>query len=146
MKTYHTNIERITVTGLLYIRHEQKRPRAIDLADQIRIFERKSKRILSEFQEILNILEFFPDSWFFDQWDKILFILKFSQDSFREERKKILVWTLKDSEYLVTPARFFYFWVVRQDSFHPENLVRSFFLSSRRESCLNIMIKKNHLW
>ena len=36
-------MNRITVTRLLYIQYEQKGSRAIDLEDQIRIFEKKTK-------------------------------------------------------------------------------------------------------
>jgi hypothetical protein len=68
-----------------------KTSRAIHLEDQIRIFEKQKQRNVSELQEISNILEFFPDSYFSDQSDKIIFILNFGQDSLREKGKKIIV-------------------------------------------------------
>jgi hypothetical protein len=86
---------------------------------------------------------------------RFLFFWWISQDSFHLElqarffargRKKILVWTAKNLEYLVILAWLLFFWSIRQDSVYLELQARIFFLSSPKDSCLNIMIEKNIVW
>jgi hypothetical protein len=75
----------------LYIYVHKDTSHAIYLEDQIRIFGKKEKRNLSEVQEIVNILLILPDSYYPDQSDKILLILKVRQESFFFPLERTLV-------------------------------------------------------